>query len=172
MLRNSAAQAQLEARPFRKTSASGPLPAWRWLAVATSPARARLAADILNILRRDFPLVEVMSPPRRCRAWTPRRKSWPRWPPRGPGPGRDHPGPRRGVAGNCGASRRGRGARPSPLPGARDQRRGHETDFTIADSPPTARAHPFAAAELATPDAVQVAADVESLTERLSQALV
>ena len=166
-------KARLEAEGLFAPERKRPLPAWpRRIAVVTSPAGAALR-DILNIIRRRYPLVEVVVAPTVVQ-------------------GLDAP-PQivaalkaaAGVAPDVIILARGGGALedlwcfndervaraivacPAPVVSGV----GHETDFTIADFAADLRAPtPSAAAELATPDGEQLAAQVEGLAARLAEA--
>ena len=168
-------KAQLEAEGLFAQERKRALPEWPLrIAVVTSPVGAVLR-DILNILRRRFPLVEVILVPT-------------------PVQGLDAP-PQIVAALRAAAAQapdviilaRGGGSledlwcfndeavaraiAASPVPVISGV--GHETDFTIADFAADLRAPtPSAAAELVTPDGQQVAAEVESRAERMGQALL
>jgi exodeoxyribonuclease VII large subunit len=166
-------RARLEAEGLFAAERKRPLPAFpRRIAVVTSPAGAALR-DILNIIRRRCPLVEVILAPT-------------------PVQGQDAP-PQIVAALQAAAAQqpdviilaRGGGALEdlwcfndervaraivaSPVPVVSGV--GHETDFTIADFAADLRAPtPSAAAELATPDGEQLAAQVDGLQARLGEA--
>ena len=166
-------RARLEAEGLFAAERKRPLPAFpRRIAVVTSPAGAALR-DILNIIRRRCPLVEVILAPT-------------------PVQGLDAP-PQIVAALQAAAGQhpdviilaRGGGAledlwcfndervaraiAASPAPVVSGV--GHETDFTIADFAADLRAPtPSAAAELVTPDGEQLAAQVDGLQARLGEA--
>jgi exodeoxyribonuclease VII large subunit len=166
-------KARLEAEGLFAAERKRPLPAWpRRIAVVTSPAGAAVR-DILNIIRRRYPLVEVIIAPTVVQ-------------------GLDAP-PQIVAALKAAAAQqpdviivaRGGGALEdlwcfndervaraiagSPVPVVSGV--GHETDFTIADFAADLRAPtPSAAAELVTPDGEQLAAQVDGLAGRLSEA--
>ncbi len=166
-------RARLEAEGLFAAERKRPLPAFpRRIAVVTSPAGAALR-DILNIIRRRCPLVEVILAPT-------------------PVQGQDAP-PQIVAALQAAIAQqpdviivaRGGGAledlwcfndervaraiAASPVPVVSGV--GHETDFTIADFAADLRAPtPSAAAELVTPDGEQLAAQVAGLAARLGEA--
>ena len=166
-------RARLEAEGLFAAERKRPLPAFpRRIAVVTSPAGAALR-DILNIIRRRCPLVEVILAPT-------------------PVQGQDAP-PQIVAALQAAIAQqpdviivaRGGGAledlwcfndervaraiAASPVPVVSGV--GHETDFTIADFAADLRAPtPSAAAELVTPDGEQLAAQVDGLAARLGEA--
>ena len=166
-------RARLEAEGLFAPERKRPLPAWpARIAVVTSPAGAALR-DILNIIRRRWPLVQVIIAPTAVQ-------------------GLDAP-PQIVAALKAAAAQqpdviilaRGGGALEdlwcfndervaraivaSPVPVVSGV--GHETDFTIADFAADLRAPtPSAAAELVTPDGEQIAAQVQALRERLAEA--
>jgi exodeoxyribonuclease VII large subunit len=166
-------RARLEAEGLFAPERKRPIPAQpRRIAVVTSLATAALR-DILNIIRRRYPLVEVIIAPT-------------------PVQGQDAP-PQivaalkaaAGVAPDVIILARGGGALEdlwcfndervaraivaSPVPVVSGV--GHETDFTIADFAADLRAPtPSAAAELVTPDSEQIAAQVADLRARLTEA--
>jgi len=166
-------KARLEAEGLFDPERKRPLPAWpRRIAVVTSTAGAALR-DILNIIRRRYPLVQVVIAPT-------------------PVQGQDAP-PQIVAALRAAAAAqpdviivaRGGGAledlwcfndervaraiAASPVPVVSGV--GHETDFTIADFAADLRAPtPSAAAELVTPDGEQIAEQVAALAGRLAEA--
>jgi exodeoxyribonuclease VII large subunit len=166
-------RARLEAEGLFAPERKRPLPvAPRRIAVVTSPAGAALR-DILNIIRRRYPLVEVILAPT-------------------PVQGTDAPPQIVAALKAANAQKpdviilaRGGGAledlwcfnderlaraiAASPAPVVSGV--GHETDFTIADFAADLRAPtPSAAAELVTPDGEQLGAQVADLGARLSAA--
>ncbi len=166
-------RARLEAEGLFAPERKRPIPAQpRRIAVVTSLATAALR-DILNIIRRRYPLVEVIIAPT-------------------PVQGQDAP-PQIVAALKVAAAQapdviilaRGGGALEdlwcfndervaraivaSPVPVVSGV--GHETDFTIADFAADLRAPtPSAAAELVTPDGEQILALVIDLRARLNEA--
>jgi exodeoxyribonuclease VII large subunit len=168
-------KAQLEAEGLFAPERKRPLPAGlpRRIGVVTSPAGAALR-DILNILRRRWPLAEVVIAPT-------------------PVQGFEAPPQIVAALAACAACEpqvilvaRGGGALEDlwcfndervaraiaacPVPVVSGV--GHETDFTIADFAADLRAPtPSAAAELVTPDRQQLMLDRDALTLRLAEAL-
>jgi exodeoxyribonuclease VII large subunit len=166
-------RARLEAEGLFAAERKRPIPAQpRRIAVVTSLATAALR-DILNIIRRRYPLVEVIIAPT-------------------PVQGQDAP-PQIVAALKAAAAQapdviilaRGGGALEDlwcfndervaraivacPVPVVSGV--GHETDFTIADFAADLRAPtPSAAAELVTPDGEQIAAQVADRRARLTEA--
>jgi exodeoxyribonuclease VII large subunit len=165
-------KAQLEAEGLFAPERKRPLPAWpARIGVVTSPAGAALR-DILNVIRRRCPLVEVILAPT-------------------PVQGDDAPpqivaalqavcafDPQVIIVARGGgaiedlwcfnneAVARAIAACPVPVISGV----GHETDFTIADFAADQRAPtPSAAAELCTPDQAQLRAEAEALTARLAE---
>jgi exodeoxyribonuclease VII large subunit len=168
-------KAQLEAEGLFAPERKRPLPRWpRVIGIVTSPAGAALR-DVLNVLRRRFPLAAVILAPT-------------------PVQGADAP-PQIVAALQAVADRspdviivaRGGGSLEDlwafndeavaraiaacPIPVVSGV--GHETDFTIADFAADLRAPtPSAAAELVTPLALDdLRADVDTLTARMADAL-
>jgi len=168
-------KAQLEAEGLFAPERKRPLPAGppRRIGLVTSPAGAALR-DILNILRRRWPLAEVVLAPT-------------------PVQGQDAPPQIVAALHACAACApdviivaRGGGALEDlwcfndervaraiaacPIPVVSGV--GHETDFTIADFAADLRAPtPSAAAELVTPDQQQWALNLEALRLRLAETL-
>ncbi len=166
-------KARLEAEGLFAPERKRPLPAWpRRVAVVTSPAGAALR-DILNIIRRRYPLLEVIVAPT-------------------PVQGQDAPpqivaalqaaaaaGPDVIIVARGGGAledlwcfndeRVARAIAGSPVPVVSGV--GHETDFTIADFAADLRAPtPSAAAELVTPDGQQIAENVQAFAGRAAEA--
>lgn len=167
-------KAQLEAEGLFAPERKRPLPAWPTrIGVVTSPAAAALR-DVLNVIRRRCPLVEVILAPT-------------------PVQGADAaPQIIAALQAVCAFDPqviivcRGGGAiedlwcfndeqlaraiAASPVPVVSGV--GHETDFTIADFAADQRAPtPSAAAELCTPDQAQLRAEVDALAGRLGDTL-
>jgi exodeoxyribonuclease VII large subunit len=168
-------KAKLEAEGLFAPERKRPLPAWpRVIGIVTSPKAAALR-DMLNILRRRLPLAQVILSPTAVQ-------------------GEDAPPqivaalnalsaqqPDVIIVGRGGGSledlwafndeRVARAIAASPIPVVSGV--GHETDFTIADFVADLRAPtPSAAAELVTPTPLaDLRADVDALTERLTEAL-
>ena len=168
-------RARLEAEGLFAAERKRPIPTQpRRIAVVTSLATAALR-DILNIIRRRYPLVEVIIAPT-------------------PVQGQDAP-PQIVAALKAAANQspdviilaRGGGALEdlwcfndervaraivaSPVPVVSGV--GHETDFTIADFAADLRAPtPSAAAELVTPDGAQISALVDDLRARLTESVL
>jgi exodeoxyribonuclease VII large subunit len=168
-------KAQLEAEGLFAEARKRPLPAWpRRIGVVTSPAGAALR-DILNILARRCPLVEVVLAPTAVQ-------------------GLDAPPQIVAALQACADSApdvilvaRGGGSLEDlwcfndehvaraiaacPVPVVSGV--GHETDFTLADFAADVRAPtPSAAAELVSPDGEQLALDVAGLRARLDEGLL
>ncbi|MCC6187794.1 MAG: exodeoxyribonuclease VII large subunit, partial [Anaerolineales bacterium] len=168
-------KAQLEAEGLFAAERKRPLPAWpSRIGVVTSPAGAALR-DILNILRRRCPLVEVVLAPTAVQ-------------------GLDAPAQIVAALQACAGCApdviivaRGGGALEDlwcfndeqvaraiaacPVPVVSGV--GHETDFTLADFAADLRAPtPSAAAELVSPDGEQLRLDVDALGARLVDALL
>ncbi len=171
-------KARLEAEGLFAPERKRPLPAWpRLIGVVTSPAAAALR-DMLNILRRRFPLAEVIlsatavqgadAPPQIVAALDALARQRPQKPDviivaRGGGSLEDL------WAFND--ERVARAIAASPVPVVSGV--GHQTDFTIADFVADLRAPtPSAAAELVTPHPIDdLRADLDTLTMRLAEAL-
>jgi exodeoxyribonuclease VII large subunit len=167
-------KAQLEAEGLFAPERKRPLPAWpARIGVVTSPAGAAVR-DILNVIRRRCPLVEVIIAPT-------------------PVQGDDAPpqivaalqavcafDPQIIIVARGGGSIEdlwcfnheavARAIAACPVPVVSGV--GHETDFTIADFAADQRAPtPSAAAELCTPDQAQLRAEAEALTARLAETM-
>ena len=168
-------KARLEAEGLFAPERKRPLPAWpRVIGIVTSPAAAALR-DMLNILRRRFPLAQVILSPSAVQ-------------------GADAPPqivaaldaligqtPDVIIVARGGGSledlwafndeRVARAIAASPVPVVSGV--GHETDFTIADFVADLRAPtPSAAAELVTPNPIDdLRADLDTLTVHLAEAL-
>jgi len=169
-----ALKARLEAEGLFAPERKRPLPRWpQRIGVVTSPEAAALR-DILNILRRRFPLAEVLLSPTAVQGdIAPAQivaalKAVAAMKPdviivaRGGGAGEDL------QAFNEEQVARAIAASPTPVVCGV----GHETDFTIADFAADVRAPtPSAAAELVTPDRQQLLREVAALTTRLQVAL-
>ena len=167
-------KAQLEAEGLFAEERKRPLPAWPTrIGVVTSAAGAALR-DILNVIRRRCPLVEVIIAPT-------------------PVQGEDAPpqivaaleavcafAPQVIIVARGGGAMEdlwcfnselvARAVAACPVPVVSGV--GHETDFTICDFAADLRAPtPSAAAELCTPDQAQLLAETEALTARLAETL-
>ncbi len=168
-------KARLEAEGLFEAERKRPLPAWpRRIGVVTSPTGAALQ-DVLNVLRRRFPLAEVILAPT---------------------PVQGEEAPAGIVAALETLNRQVRpdlillvrgGGSIEDLWAFNDERVaravaasqapvvtgvGHEVDFTIADFAADVRAPtPSAAAELATPDVATITASLRQLRSRLARAL-
>ena len=167
-------KARLEGEGLFDPSRKRPLPAWvRRVAVLTSPSGA-VVRDIVSVLRRRFPLVEVDVLPvpvqgdgaaPQLRAMLQRAADRGRYDvlvlARGGGSLEDL------WAFNDEALARAIAASPVPVVSAV----GHETDFTLADFAADLRAPtPSAAAELLVPDRAHLAARLDALQRRLANA--
>jgi exodeoxyribonuclease VII large subunit len=168
-------KARLEAEGLFAPERKRPLPAWpRTIGIVTSPAAAALR-DVLNILRRRFPLAQVIlsptpvqgddAPPQivaALHALAERARPDVIIVARGGGSLEDL------WAFNAERVARAIAAMPVPVVSGV----GHETDFTIADFVADVRAPtPSAAAELATPNRDDLRGEVARLAARLAEAL-
>lgn len=167
-------KAQLEAEGLFAPERKRPLPAWpKRIGVVTS-AQGAVLRDILNVIRRRCPLVEVILSPT-------------------PVQGEDAPpqivaalqavcgfAPEVVIVARGGGSMEdlwcfnsevvARAIAACPVPVVSGV--GHETDFTIADFAADLRAPtPSAAAELCTPDQAQLLAEALALSARLSETM-
>ena len=168
-------KAQLESEGLFAPERKRPLPDWpKRIGVVTSPTGAALR-DVLNVLRRRFPLAEVILAPTAVQG-----ENAPAGIIEALGALNQHTKPdvillvRGGGsiedlwAFNDESVARAVAASQAPVVSGI----GHETDFTIADFTADVRAPtPSAAAEIATPDGAQLAISVEQRQQALGRSL-
>ena len=168
-------KAQLEAEGLFAPERKRPLPAWPTRIGLVTSSNAAALRDMLNVIRRRCPMVEVILAPT-------------------PVQGEDAPpqivaaleavcefAPQVIIVARGGGSMEdlwcfnsevvARAVAACPVPVVSGV--GHETDFTITDFAADLRAPtPSAAAELCTPDQSQLRAETEALSARLSETLL